>query len=79
MAENKIHKKVYRSQGKAYKVMQEDLWSLLSRWEHRAEILAAIAREQRASGRYEMAEAYKKQAIESKRHVESVQKLLTGC
>jgi hypothetical protein len=78
MAKNKMHKKPYQFQGKAYKAIQDDLWSLLGRWEHRAEILAAIAHEQRASGRHEMAEAYKKQAIESKKHAESVRKLLMG-
>ncbi len=78
MAKNKIHKKTYEFQGKAYKVIQDDLWSLLGKWEHRAEILEAIAHEQRASGRNEVAEAYKKQSIESKKHAESVRKLLTG-
>ena len=77
MAKNRMHKKTYEFQGKAYKAIQDDLWSLLGRWEHRAEILAAIAHEQRASGRHEMAEAYNKQAIESKKHAESVRKLLT--
>ena len=75
---SKMHKKTCQFQGKAYKAIQDDLWSLLGKWEHRAEILTAIAREQRASGRHEMAEAYKKQAIESKKHAESVRKLLMG-
>ena len=78
MAKKNKHRKTYQFQGKAYKAIQDDLWSLLGRWEHRAEILAAIAHEQRASGRHEMAEAYKKQAIESKKHAESVRKLLMG-
>jgi hypothetical protein len=73
-----MYKKTYQFQGKAYKAIQDDLWSLLGRWEHRAEILAAIAHEQRASGRHELAEAYKKQAIESRKHAESVRKLLMG-
>ena len=78
MAKNKMHKKTYEFQGKAYEAIQDDLRSLLNRWEHRAEILVAIAHEQRASGRHEMAEAYKRQAIESKKHAASVRKLLMG-
>ncbi len=78
MAKNKMRKKNYEFQGKTYKVIQDDLRSLLGKWEHRAEILAAIAHEQRTSGRHEVAEAYKKQSIESKKHAESVRKLLMG-
>ncbi len=78
MAKNKMHKKTYEFQGKAYKAIQDDVWSLLGRWEHRAEILAAIAHEQRESGRHELAEAYEKQSIESKKHAEAVRKLLMG-
>jgi phage baseplate assembly protein W len=73
-----MRRKTYPYQGRAYKAIQDELWSLLGRWEHRVEILAAIAHEQRASGRHELAEAYKKQAIESKKHAESVRKLLIG-
>jgi hypothetical protein len=71
-----MHKKTNQFRGKAYKAIQDDLWSLLGRWEHRAEILATIAHEQRTSGRHELAEAYKKQSIESKKHAESVRRLL---
>ena len=78
MTKNRMHRKTYQYQGKTYKAIHDDLWSLLDKWEHRAEILAAIAREQRASGRHEIAEAYRKQAIESKEHAESVRKLLMG-
>jgi len=78
MAKNRMHRKIYPFQGKAYNVIHDDLWSLLGKWEHRAEILAAIAHEQRVSGRHEMAEAYKKQAIESKKYAESVRKILMG-
>ena len=78
MAKYRMHRKTDQFQGKAYRATNDDLWSLLDKWEHRAEILAAIAHEQRASGRHEMAEAYKKQAIESKKHAESVRKLLMG-
>ncbi len=73
-----MHRETYPFQGKAYKAIHDDLWSLLGKLEHRAEILTAIAHEQRASGRNEMAEAYKKQTIESKKHAESVRKLLMG-
>ena len=73
-----MHKKTYEFQGEASKAIQDDLWSLLGKWEHRAEILVAIAQDQRASGRHDMAEAYKKQAIESKKHAASVRKLLMG-
>jgi len=78
MAKNRMHRKTYQFRWKAYKAIHDDLWSLLGKWEHRAEVLTAIAHEQRASGRHEMAEAYKKQAIESKKHAESVRKLLMG-
>jgi hypothetical protein len=73
-----MHKKTYQFQGKDYKAIQDDLWVLFGKWEHRAEILAAIAHEQGASGRHELAEAYKRQAIESRKHAESVRKLLMG-
>ena len=78
MAKNRMHRKTYQFRWKAYKAIHDDLWSLLGKWEHRAEVLTAIAHEQRASGRHEMAEAYKKQAIESNKHAESVRKLLMG-
>jgi len=71
-------KATYPFQGKAHKAIQDDLWSLLDRWEHRAEILAAIAHDQRASGRHESAEAYRNQSIESKKNAESVRKVLMG-
>jgi len=78
MAKNNMHRKTYQFQGRTYKAIQDQLWSLLDRLDHRAEILTAIAHEQRASGHYELAEAYKKQAIESKRHAESVRQLIMG-
>ena len=78
MAKNNTHRKICQFQGRTYKAIQDQLWSLLDRLEHRMEILAAIAHKQRASGRHELAEAYKKQAIESKKQVDSVRKLLMG-
>ena len=44
---------------------QNELWESLSKLEHRAEILMAISQNQRTSGRYELAETYKKQAMSS--------------
>jgi hypothetical protein len=59
-------------------VFEDELLGLLNKLEHRVEVLMAIARNRRASGCYESAEAYKKQAIESKEHAESIRKLLMG-
>jgi len=56
--------------------LQNELWGYLSKFEHRAEILMAISHNQRTSGRYESAEAYKKQAMNSKAHAQSIRKLL---
>ncbi len=59
-------------------VLENELLRLLNKLEHRAEVLMAIAHNRRASGCYESAEAYKKQAMESKGHAESIRKLLMG-
>jgi hypothetical protein len=56
--------------------LQNELWGSLSKLEHRAEILMAISHNQRTSGRYESAEAYKKQAMSSKAYAQSIRKLL---
>ncbi len=56
--------------------LQNELWGSLSKLEHRAEILMAISQNQRTSGRYESAEAYKKQAMNSKAYAQSIRKLL---
>jgi hypothetical protein len=56
--------------------LQNELWWFLSKLEHRAEILMAISPNQRTSGRYESAEAYKKQAMNSKAYAQSIRKLL---
>lgn len=58
--------------------LQNELWRSLSKLEHRAEILMAISHNQRTSGRYESAEAYKKQAMNSKVYAQSIRKLLMG-
>jgi hypothetical protein len=55
---------------------QNELWESLSKLEHHAEILMAISQNQRTSGRYESAEAYKKQAINSMAYAQSIRKLL---
>ena len=56
--------------------LQNELWRSLSKLEHRAEILMAISQNQRTSGRYESAEAYKKQAMNSMAYAQSIRKLL---
>ena len=56
--------------------LRNELWGSLSKLEHRAEILMAISHNQRTSGRYESAEAYKKQAMSSKTYAQSIRKLL---
>ena len=48
-----------------HKHLQNELWGSLSKLEHRAEILTAISQNQRTCGRYELAEAYKRQAMNS--------------
>jgi hypothetical protein len=59
-------------------VLEDELLGLLNKLEHRVEVLMAIAHNQHASGCYELAESYKKQAMESKEHAESIRKLLMG-
>lgn len=56
--------------------LQNELWGSLSKLEHRAEILMAISQNQRTCGRYELAEAYKRQAVNSKAYAQSIRKLL---
>ena len=56
--------------------LQNELRGSLSKLEHRAEILMTISHNQRTSGRYESAEAYKKQAMSSKAYAHSIRKLL---
>ena len=57
--------------------LENEIWSFLTMLEHRAEILTAISHDQRISGRYELAEAYKKQSMHSKAKAQSLRKLLT--
>ena len=60
----------------SHKALENELWGSLSKLEHRAEILIAISHNQRTSGWYELAEAYKKQAMNSKAKAQSIRKLL---
>ena len=56
--------------------LENELLGSLSKLEHRAEILIAISQNQRTCGRYEVAEAYKRQAMKSKACAQSIRKLL---
>jgi len=58
------------------KHLRNELLGSLSKFEHRAEILIAISQNQRTCGRYDLAEAYKRQAMKSKAHAQSIRKLL---
>lgn len=63
-------------QGKAYEAIQNNLFGLLGKLEHRVEILMAISHSQRTNGYQELAEVSKRQAIETKKHSETIRKLL---
>jgi GTP cyclohydrolase FolE2 len=90
MRKNKMDREGHASQAKANKklassvglksscpeALQNELWKSLTKLEHRAEILTAISHNQRTSGRYELAEAYKKQAMNSMAYAQSIRKLL---
>jgi len=65
-----------RSKPPCPEALQNELWGSLSKLEHRAEIFMAISQNQRTSGCYESAEAYKKQAMNSKAYAQSIRKLL---
>jgi len=67
---------IVRLKSSCPETLLNELWGSLSKFEHRAEILMAISHNQRASGRYESAEAYKRQAINSKACAQSIRKLL---
>jgi len=56
--------------------LESELSRSLSKLEHRAEILIAISRDQRVSGCYELAEAYRKQSMNWKAKAQSIRKLL---
>jgi len=67
---------IVRSKSFCPEALLNELWGHLTKLEQRAEILMAISHNQRTSGRYESAEAYKKQAINSKAYAQSIRKLL---
>jgi len=67
---------IVRSKSPCPEALQNELWGSLSKLEHRAEILTAISRNQRTTGRCESAEAYKRQAMNSKAYAQSIRKLL---
>ena len=48
----------------------------VKKFEHRVDVLTSISRERRVSGYYELAEAYRKQAAESKVSAQSIRRLL---
>jgi hypothetical protein len=60
----------------SHKHLRNELWGSLSKLEHRAEVLMSISQNQRTCGRYELAEAYKRQAMNSKAYAHSIRKLL---
>ena len=58
------------------KALESGLLESLNKLEHRAEILTAISDDRRTSGFYELAETYRKQAMNSKSYAQSIRKLL---
>jgi len=58
------------------KTLESELSETLKKLEHRIEVLNSISHEQQISGYYELAEAYRKQAAESKASAQSIRKLL---
>jgi hypothetical protein len=71
-----MNKGSHHFQGKAYEAIQNNLLGLLDRLEHRVEILMAISHSQRTNGHQELAEVSKRQAMEMKKHSETIRKLL---
>ncbi len=58
------------------KAIESELSEALKKLEHRVEVLTSISLQQRTSGYHELAEAYRKQAAESKASAQSIRKLL---
>jgi hypothetical protein len=58
------------------KTIESGLSEALKKLEHRVEVLTSISREQEISGYYGLAEAYRKQAAESKAYAQWLRKLL---
>ena len=58
------------------KTIERELSEHVKKLEHRVEVLISISREQQISGYHELAEAYRKQAAESKASAQSIRTLL---
>ena len=58
------------------KTIKSELLESLKKLEHRVEVLTSISREEQLSGYYELAEAYRNLAAESKAYTQSIRKLL---
>jgi hypothetical protein len=58
--------------------IESELSEALKKLEHRVEILTSIYRERQTSGHHAVAEAYRKQADESKAYAQSIRRLLKG-
>jgi len=58
--------------------IESELSEALKKLEHRIEILTSIYREQQVSGHHAVAEAYHKQAAESKAYAQSIRRLLNS-
>jgi len=56
--------------------IESELSEALKKLEHRVEVLTSIYREQQTSGHHAVAEAYRKQADESKAYAQSIRRLL---
>jgi hypothetical protein len=75
------HKKLpmtVRSTASCHEVLDSELWEFFKKLEHRAEILMTISQDQRRSGCYELAEAYRRQGTNLKIKTQAMRKLLTG-
>jgi len=71
-----MNKRNHHFQGKAYEAIQNNLYGLLGKLEHRVEVLMAISQSQRTSGNQELAEVSRRQAMETKKHSETIRRLL---
>ncbi len=58
------------------KVILSELSEALKKLEHRAEVFTSISREQEIFGYHELAQAYRKQAAESRAYAQSIRKSL---
>ncbi len=79
LPQTKIDKKLppgVRLETSFHEALEDELGEFLNKLEHRAEILVAISQDQCTSGCYELAELYRKQAMNSKANARSIRKLL---